>query len=220
MGIVKKIAGRLYGPLYRLKLSGKVKFDVGVRIDSETVFEGNNYMGKNSSLRGSCIGRYSYVANDTSLVNCRIGRYTSIGAHVCVAEGNHPLYRKSTHPAFFMAHPVTGGAYVAEDTFMPHRYVKDTEGRDRLVVIGNDVWIGTGAILLEGVTIGDGAVIAAGAVVTADVSPYEIVGGVPAKRIKMRFEEDKVKKLMEDGWWNKDDDWIREHIDEFAEEVV
>ena len=84
MDIVKKVAQRLYEPLYRWKLYGKVRFDVGTRIDSATVFEGCNYMGKNSSLKGSYVGRYSYVANDTSLVNCRIGRYTSIGAHVCV----------------------------------------------------------------------------------------------------------------------------------------
>ena len=73
--------------------------------------------------------------------------------------------------------------------------------RKELPVIGNDVWIGADAIVLNGVTLGDGAIIAAGSVVTHDVSPYEIVGGNPAHHIKYRFEEKIVKQLCSIKWW-------------------
>lgn len=74
----------------------------------------------------------------------------------------------------------------------------------KTVVIGNDVWIGSNAIVLQGVTIGDGAVVAAGAVVTKDVPSYTVVGGVPAKVIKKRFDSSIEKRLKESQWWNKD----------------
>lgn len=219
MGYIGRIAGRIGDSIYKWKLKGKVRFDIGARIDRMTLFEGNNYMGKNSSFRGSSVGRFSYVANDTCLVNCSIGRYTSIGAHVCVAEGNHPTGRRSTHPVFFSSNPVTGNSYVDVDSYPSHRYIKDEQGRDRLVVIGNDVWIGTGAILLEGINIGDGSIIAAGAVVNRDVKPYEVVGGVPVRTIRMRFKQEIIEQLENDKWWTHDDEWISEHIAGFTGEL-
>lgn len=78
------------------------------------------------------------------------------------------------------------------------------------IIVGNDVWIGYEAVILSGVTIGDGAVIGARAVVTKDVPPYTIVGGVPAKPIKKRFSEENIKKLQSIRWW----DWSKEKIAE------
>lgn len=78
------------------------------------------------------------------------------------------------------------------------------------IVVGNDVWIGYEAVILSGVTIGDGAVIGARAVVTKDVPPYTIVGGVPAKPIKKRFSDESIKKLQSIRWW----DWPKEKIAE------
>lgn len=80
------------------------------------------------------------------------------------------------------------------------------------IIIGNDVWIGTNAIILSGVTIGHGAIIAAGAVVTKDVPSYAIVGGNPAKIIKFRFNEAKIKELIEIKWWDWDEDKIRQQV--------
>ena len=76
-------------------------------------------------------------------------------------------------------------------------------------VIGNDVWIGSKATVFGGVKVGNGAVIAAGAVVTKDVPPYAIAGGVPAHIIRYRFDEDKINRLEEIAWWNWDDDKIK-----------
>lgn len=76
------------------------------------------------------------------------------------------------------------------------------------VVVGNDVWIGTRAIILSGVTIGDGAIVGAGAVVTHDVPPYAVVGGVPAKTIRFRYNKDQIEELLKIKWW----DWTLEQI--------
>ena len=76
------------------------------------------------------------------------------------------------------------------------------------IVVGNDVWIGYEAVILAGVTIGDGAIIGARAVVTKDVPPYTIVGGVPAKQIRKRFNEETIDTLLKLKWW----DWSKERI--------
>ncbi len=80
------------------------------------------------------------------------------------------------------------------------------------IVIGNNVWIGYDAIIMAGVNIGDGAIIGARAVVTKDVEPYSIVGGVPAKEIRKRFAPDVVAKLLELKWWNWPTEKIKDHL--------
>ncbi len=87
------------------------------------------------------------------------------------------------------------------------------------VVIGNDVWIGLGAVILSGVTVGDGAIIAAGSVVTHDVPPYAIVGGIPAKVIRFRFSEQQIKKLLDISWWKWSDQKIAANIDLFYGDI-
>lgn len=89
-------------------------------------------------------------------------------------------------------------------------------------IIGNDVWIGARAIILSGVKIGDGAIIAAGAVVTKDVEPYTIAGGVPAKPIRKRFTDEQIDALINLKWWDKDDMWMREYAAMFShiEELI
>jgi acetyltransferase-like isoleucine patch superfamily enzyme len=111
--------------------------------------------------------------------------------------------------------------FVDETIFDEVTYA-DTQKRH--VVIGNDVWIGANATLLNGVHIGDGAIVAAGAVVVKDVPPYTVVGGVPAREIKKRFTPEQIAFLQTYEWWNKDLDWLAANagyfrdIDLFTEE--
>lgn len=87
------------------------------------------------------------------------------------------------------------------------------------IEIGNDVWIGTSAVILSGVKIGHGAVVAAGSLVTKNIPPYAIVGGNPAKIIKYRFNEDKIKELLEMNWWDWSEEKIKNNIEILSSKI-
>ena len=130
-----------------------------------------------------------------------VGRYSSIYHTVRGFSGNHPMNTKSTHAFFY--NPLLG------------KVKTDIISRKKLV-IGNDVWIGHNAIILPTVEkIGDGAVIGAGAVVAAEVPPYAVVTGYPARIVRKRFSENKIKELLGSRWWLKTIDELSEHIEDF-----
>ncbi len=136
-----------------------------------------------------------------------IGRFCAIatGVKFIMNGANHPLDGFSTYPFW-----IFGGGW---ERFMPADHNDASRGD---TVVGNDVWIGYEATLLPGVTIGDGAIIAAKAVVTRDVPPYAVVGGNPARVLRMRFDEDTVARLLALRWWDWDIARISRHIDKIT----
>ena len=173
-------------------------------------FEGYNYVAKLSKVINSNIGFGTYISSYSKLYNCNIGRFCSIAQKVEIIFGEHPTRKfVSTYPAFYSSSTVNGISFVKKTRFNEYKFI-DLD-KKYFVKIGNDVWIGYGALIMEGLTIGDGAVIAAGAVVTKNVPPYAIVGGVPAKIIKYRFEQNDIDWLLRLKWWEKDISWIESH---------
>ena len=140
---------------------------------------------------------YHYSVNHDRLV---IGKFCSIacGAKFIFTSANHSLKSLSTYPfpIFF------------EEWDLDVTNITDAWDNKGNIIIGNDVWIGYEAVILSGVTIGDGAIIGTHAVVTKDVPPYTIVGGVPAKPIRKRFNDKTIARLLELKWW----DWPEERI--------
>jgi acetyltransferase-like isoleucine patch superfamily enzyme len=157
------------------------------------------------------VGAFTYgVGHDTVLLfkdsdRVHVGKYCSFAHGVkVIASGEHNYRAVANFP--FYAHFLSEGA--EKDTF--------SKGDVR---IGNDVWIGMRATILSGVKVGDGAVIAAGAVVTKDIPPYAIVGGVPAQVINYRFSKEVISALLEIKWWDWDDETVRKNIDDFYLDV-
>lgn len=135
------------------------------------------------------IGNYSYINSNSSAENCVIGKYCSISSGVYINPAEHNIKSRSNYPLF------------------------ENKSQDHTVIIGNDVLISLNCIILSGVTIGDGAVIGAGAVVTKNIEPYEIVGGVPAKHIGWR--KNIPPKINGVEWWEYDLDVVRKNKDFF-----
>jgi len=142
------------------------------------------------------VGAYSYgdiLVPGTLPPGSRVGAYCSVGCGLIVRRRDHPVERLSQTPLFYNQKL----GLVRSDTI--------PEDRENPLEIGNDVWIGDRVTVLSGChRIGNGAVIAAGAVVTRDVEPYSIVGGVPARKIRMRFSSATIKKLEDVRWWELD----------------
>lgn len=145
------------------------------------------------------VGFASYVNSGAIRSYVEIGRYCSIGRDVSLGLGHHNVSGLSGSP--FFEH-LSGSATMK---------LARTEPKRR-VVIGNDCWIGDGVKILSGVTIGDGAVLAAACVVTKDVAPYEIVGGIPARHIGWRFDEATIKALLALQWWNLSPEWLKKTL--------
>ena len=143
---------------------------------------------------GSCrIDSYSYIGINCDFARTKMGSFCSVGPEVICGVGTHPSHHVSTYPGFYSKH--ASGSYFFG---FEHEYAQsDKKG----VEIGSDVWIGARAIIMGGISIGHGSIIGAGAVVTKDVPPYAIVGGVPAKLIRYRFEPNIIEQLLSSAWW-------------------
>ncbi len=199
----------------KLKRKYGISYGKGVFIGFSVAFEGDNSFERNSSITGSSIGYGSYLGVNTQISKTKIGRYCSIGPDVKCIFGKHPTHTiVSSHPAFFSTRGQAGFTYVQEQKFDEFEAPRDKGGKYS-IVIGNDVWIGANVTLLDGVHIGDGAIIASNSVITKDVTPYTIVGGVPAKTIKQRFTEEQIKFLLTFKWWEKPKTWVATNAPHF-----
>ncbi len=158
-------------------------------------------IGAHTTVLESNIGDYSYIDGCHSQVWCAaIGKFTSIAALVRINPPNHPMQRVTQHHCTYRRRQY-GFDTSDDETLFAWR-------RSRKVTIGHDVWIGHGAVILPGVTVGTGAVVGAGAVVSKPVAAYDIVAGVPARRLRPRFAPHVVAALLAIAWW----DWDRETL--------
>lgn len=173
-----------------LKISGDFKCEDGCKFLHEVWVSGETKIGRYTTINGPNTDIISKLHPVT------IGSFTSIARNVSIQEYNHHFDRPST---YFMNKNIFDG-----------KMADDIQSKGP-VVIGNDVWIGSHSIILSGVNIGDGAIIAANSVVNADVPPYAIVGGSPARVVRYRFSEEKINELIELSWWNWDLQKLKEN---------
>lgn len=158
------------------------------------------------------LGDYSYLGEQCEVADAAIGKFCAIANRVRIGAPNHPMERPAQHRFTYCPE------YYEEGVERDHAFFAGR--RDARVVIGNDVWIGHAAIVLPGIRVGDGAVVAAGAVVSRDVAPYTVVGGVPARAIRDRFPRAIAERLARIGWWDWPEDALFARLEAFRSEDV
>ena len=152
-----------------------------------------------SQVVDSMMGRHSFCGYDCVIVNADIGAFCSLADNVYIGGSAHPVHFVSTSPVFLSHRDSVKKKYATHEYYSLPR-----------TTIGNDVWVGYGAMIKAGVTVGNGSVVGMGAVVTKDVPAYAIVGGNPAVHIRYRFPERIRDELEESRWWLADDRWLND----------
>jgi phosphonate metabolism protein (transferase hexapeptide repeat family) len=172
-----------------------------------TEIGGYTEIAEQCRISETTIGDYSYVMEYGMIWCTVIGKFANIAANVRINATNHPLWRPTLHHFTYRS----GDYWEDGDTdeaFFGWR-------RDHAITIGHDVWIGHGATILPGVTIGNGAAIGAGAVVSKNVEPYMVVGGVAAKPIRERFSRSIAERYDKLAWWDWDHQALRAALPDF-----
>lgn len=172
-------------------------------LDNNSRISPTTKINRFARIKNTTIKRYTYVGPSTRVDNADIGSFSSISWNCTIGLRSHPTTRLSTSPLFSEIHNGTGTSWLTNEPAQP---------KIQRCIIGNDVWIGANAVILEGVMIGDGAIIGAGAIVTRNVAPYTIAAGVPARKIRARFDEATTELLLSKQWWNAPEQEIKSVI--------
>lgn len=184
------------------------KFLLKIRGSSivNTEFGYDSKVESGSNVFNSRFGRHSFAGYNCEISHSEIGSFCSIGNNVILNPGVHPINWVSTSPVF----------YSGKDS-VKVKYANFDKVKRRSLVIGSDVWIGSNVVVMGGVNIGHGAIIGASSVVTKNVPPYAIVGGVPAKILKYRFDENLIEELLQSKWWELDENELKKVASKFME---
>ena len=168
-------------------------------VSRKAVFNGSNTVRFGSKVSSSSVVGYgTYISGPGTIIhNCKIGRYCSIASGVSIGLENHDIYKFSTHP-------------IVNNLKEYKNNLK--KGK---TIIGNDVWIAAGSVILEGIKIGDGAVVGANSTVLNDIPPYAVVVGSPSKIIKYRFNKEVIEKIYKEKWWDLSYKDLIKNIDSF-----
>ncbi len=156
------------------------------------------------TLKNVQLNDFTYISKNSEIMNTKIGKFCSIGEQCKIGLGIHPTDLVSSHPIFYSSRQQSQINFLNKNICEEYKEI----------TINNDVWIGSRAMIIDGVTINNGAIIAAGSIVTRDVPAYAIVAGIPAKIIRYRFSEEERIKLEKFKWWDKDIHWLKEHASE------
>ncbi|WP_289287950.1 CatB-related O-acetyltransferase [uncultured Duncaniella sp.] len=194
---------------------GLLKYIFYPKVSIRAVIDRTSKLSKKAKInRGarvidSNIGEYSYVGMNSWVCIADVGKFCSIANRVNIGLGNHTINYLSTSPIFTEKYNGTGFSWINKTIAPPFKRT----------IIGNDVWIGFGAMVIGGVKIGDGAIIGAGSIVTKDIPPFAIAVGSPAKVIKYRFSEETIEKILQNPWWNKSEKDLKQNIIEFQKVI-